>query len=84
MTVVVSKDTRSEQQDDVCKPRTICSAGQWTKKVGTYDEDTVCADCAAGKWRAVAPKASEPAEWEEDVCKPHKVCSAGQWVNFGL
>ena len=40
----------------MCKPHKVCSAGQWTKAVGTPTTDTECADCPLGTWREVDPQ----------------------------
>ena len=51
----------------VCRPHTLCAAGQWTKATGTTSTDTACVDCAIGTWRKTGPT-STVAEREADVC----------------
>ena len=69
-----------EQKSVVCRPHKICSAGQWTKTVGTKSTDTECVDCDAGTWREVAPASRAFVEQKSVVCRPHKICSSGQWT----
>ena len=75
--VSLNQTTVAEKEKDVCLPHKVCSAGQWTKKVGTWDTNTVCEDCGAGTFRTMPPKASAPAEKKGDVCTPHKTCPGG-------
>ena len=78
--VASTQSTPAESKSNVCKAHKICSAGQWTKAVGSMTTDTVCANCDPGTWRQVASSRSTPAESKSNVCKAHKICSAGQWT----